>query len=261
MYNLVKHPYVLNSQQETVVINSNERAEKRLKEWQRDQRKAMQSEDGFQEGLDAPEIDPEEAEKILEDAKKQADALIMAAQMRANKIISDAQAQVGQLQQERAQAGYEEGMQKSCEELQIMQGELEKEFHAKEQQLEEEYQQRRQQLEPELIDAIIQVFDHVFHIQFEDKREILLHLVQNTLRNVESCKNYRIRVAEANRSFLEAHLDDIRANVGNEVEIEVAGDVSMSEADCVIETEFGVFDCSIDLELSGLMRDIRSLCS
>lgn len=258
LYNLVKRN-LLNVEQETIIINSNDRVQERLKSLER--KNAKQSADGFEEGITALEVDPETAEKLVADAQKQAEMIVSAAQVRAEKVLSDAQTQAGALLQEQAKAGYEEGCRKSQEEMKVLRGQLEEEFRAKEQQLEEIYQEKQEKMEPELVDAIIQVFDKVFHIQFEDKREILLHLIQDMLHNVESCKSYRIRVAEANRSFLEAHLEDIRAKVGNDVEIEVSGDFGMDDSGCMIETESGIFDCSIDLELSNLIRDIRSLCS
>lgn len=258
LYNLVKQ-YFSNVEQETLIINSNDRVQECLKA-QKNQRQE-QSADGFEEGLSALELDPDALMRMQEEAQQKADMIVEAAQRSAKKIISDAQTQAGALLQEQSKKGYEDGCKKSREELEVWRGQLEQEFSAKEQELEALYQKRHEEMEPELVDAIIQVFDKVFHIQFEDKREILLHLIGDMLHNAESCKSYRIRVADANRSFLEAHLEDIRSKVGNDVEIEICGDYGMEDSGCMIETETGIFDCSIDLELSNLIRDIRSLCS
>ena len=48
---------------------------------------------------------------------------------------------------------------------------------------------------------------------------------------------------------------------GNDVDIEVVNDMTLGAEDCIIETESGVFNCGIDMELSNLEKDIRSLCS
>ncbi len=35
---------------------------------------------------------------------------------------------------------------------------------------------------------------------------------------------------------------------------------SMAEGDCTIETDTGVFECGMDVQLDNLIRDIQSLC-
>ena len=64
-------------------------------------------------------------------------------------------------------------------------------------------------MEKELVDVILNVFNKVFHIQFDDKKEILLHLINNAIANIEDEKHFRIKVAGDNVSFLEKHKDEI----------------------------------------------------
>lgn len=35
---------------------------------------------------------------------------------------------------------------------------------------------------------------------------------------------------------------------------------SMTEGECIIETDTGVFECGMDVQLDNLIRDIQSLC-
>ena len=109
------------------------------------------------------------------------------------------------------------------------------------------------------MDAVTAVFNSVFRIQFDDKREILLALVANTLAEETPGKSIRIRVNEKNRAMLEEHLDELQEKVGHGVEIEFIHDTKLSDEQCRIETEYGVFDCGVDTQLSGLLKDIRSL--
>ena len=137
---------------------------------------------------------------------------------------------------------------------------VETEIKSRKEQLEMEYQQKSDVLENDIVEAIIQVFNKVFHIQFDNKKEILLHLIKNTLMNVEVGKEFRIHVSQNNYKFINSHLDDIKLNIGNDVNIEVVNDASLGTEDCQIETNFGVFDCGIDMELNTLIKDIRTLC-
>ena len=41
---------------------------------------------------------------------------------------------------------------------------------------------------------------------------------------------------------------------------EIINDAKLGAGDCQLETNFGIFDCSVDMELNNLIKDIRSLC-
>jgi flagellar assembly protein FliH len=115
-------------------------------------------------------------------------------------------------------------------------------------------------MESDLVNAIIQVFDKVFHIQFEEKQDILLHLINDTLYSIDPGKHFRILVSEDDWQYVEDHLPELKEQLGGDVTLEVARDPKLSKSECRIETETGIYDCSMDLELDGLCRDIRSLC-
>ena len=79
--------------------------------------------------------------------------------------------------------------------------------------------------------------------------------------NIEGDKKFRIKVADSNVQFLEKHRENILERVGHDIELEFIADSSMLGNDCVIETDSGVFDCSLGTQLENLIKDIRSLCS
>ena len=58
-------------------------------------------------------------------------------------------------------------------------------------------------MEQDLVDVIVTVFEKVFHIQFDDKKEILMHLIEDAILNIEDDKRFRVKVAEDNALFLE----------------------------------------------------------
>ena len=68
-------------------------------------------------------------------------------------------------------------------------------------------------------------------------------------------------MAGDNVSFLEEHKENILDYVGHDIELEIVPDYTLDENACVIETDSGIFDCSLDVQLDNLMKDIRSLCS
>ena len=167
----------------------------------------------------------------------------------------------GNLYETQKQAGYDDGAALAREELEKQSIDHQEQYQKQCQELEADYRTKQESMEADLVDAIIQVFDKVFHIQFGNKKEILLYLIKNTLGSIDAGKHFRILVSEDNWKYVDEHLDELREELGSDVTIETARDRSMNNTECRIETDFGVYDCGVDLELDALCRDIRSLCS
>lgn len=293
MSNLVKQYFVNAGNDEARVINSNQKIEEKLREYElRNQNRLVQpepDEDGFVQGISAAVLEesdldsseyeengealeyPDEGEEVLQQqididdvlasARMEADQIIQNAQERADALMEDAFNQSNELFERKRVEGYESGKAQLEEERAALTSQLQEELQMKTEELEESYRRKEEALEGDIVDAIIKVFCKVFNIQFENKREILLHLVKNTLMNVEIGKSFKIHVSQNNFKFINEHLSDIRERVGNDVEIEIVNDANLGSEDCLIETDFGVFDCGIDMELNNLVHDIKSLCS
>ena len=197
-----------------------------------------------------------EKEKLLENARLEADKIINDAKAEADRLMAEAKQRAQILYADNKSKGYADGLEEQQNEF-----EQERELAEKKASLEDEYTKYSDELESDLVEAIIRVFDKVFHIQFGKSKEILLHLVKNTISKVEVGREFRIHVAHTNYKFMLSHLDEIKERIGNDIDIEVVNDANLEASDCQIETSFGVFDCGIDMELSNLVKDIRSLCS
>ena len=270
--NLLKQCYVVNSDGEKRIINSDQRLEK---SHFHNNEVNIHKELPIMSKLDGisavPTCDPAqeiqkikaEAEKIrqvtLEVAKREAQSIIENAQVNAQQILQNAGEKANKLMQEQKQLGYAEGGKEKEEALEAQYREKEQELEARKQELESQYEQNINAMEGDIVDAVIQVFDKVFHIQFENKREILYSLVKNVLMDIEVGDEIRIHVNEANREIIEAHMDEVREIVGQKVSIEFVHDAKMQDDQCKIETSFGVFDCGIDTQLENLLKDIKSL--
>lgn len=218
----------------------------------------------FVEGILAEEVQEEpeiDTEALITEAKAEAARIIEEARDRADQLLNDANAKAQSLYEAQKQAGYDEGTAIAREKLKKQSIDQQEQYQRLCQELEEDYRTKQETMEADLVDTIIQVFDKVFHIQFENKKEILLYLIKHTLGTIDAGKHFRILVSADNRQYVEEHLWKLREELGSDVTIEIVRDRSMNNADCRIETDFGVYDCSIDLELDALCRDIRSLCS
>ena len=132
-------------------------------------------------------------------------------------------------------------------------------LHAQNKQLEEQYHEKMSVREKDIVDAVIQVFDKVFKIQFEEKRELLLQLVNGALLDIDPGDKIRIHTNRSDEEILKEHLAQMQDIVGKDVAIEFVKDNKLSDGQCKIETPYGVVDCGVDTQLSALLKDIRSL--
>lgn len=267
MSNLYKQRYVVTDGANTRVINSNALVEEKMAELAKRTQKpvAAADADGFVPGIgmEAVEVVPKEdalsMEELLEQKSAEADAILKNADSQAKELVASAREQAetirAQAQEEGYQQGLQEGRQQAQEELKGLRQQIEDEKKA----LQESYQRQVEELEPKLVDVIADVFEQVFHVQFDDKKDILIYLIQNTILGIEDAKEFRVKVSVEDFSFLEEHLNEIRQKAGQSIGLELMPDAGMKAGECVIETDSGVFECGIDIQLENLIKALRSL--
>ena len=280
--NFYRNNYVVRGEQVRRVINTNDMIAEKMQAIVEQQKQAQREEllrkrqeaieageiDGeipFTEGLFAEELElepePEPEIDYVAQAKEQAEQIISEANAQAVMIHDKAMKDADTLREMGKQEGYEKGYssarQQAEQELMAGRAELEQ----REQELQAQYEQAMAELEPVLLDTILTVFDEVFRVQFSGKREMLLALVQNAMRGIRETRQYKIRVSESEVAFLRAHKEELQEKVGEDVTIEIVMDPTLSESQCIIDADSGVYDCSLDVELDNLTRDLRSLCS
>lgn len=200
-----------------------------------------------------PAADPvldaeEEAERILSDAREQADSILSDAREQADAIFSHAEAE-GQKQ------GYQEGTARAVSAAE----ENQRKFEQKKDALAKAYREKESKMEQELVATVTDILEKAFKVQFSDKQEMLLHIVDNAVLNIENSKIFQIRVNESNYNFLMKYKSDIQKKVGDEVQLDFILDPVLDSSACIVETDGGVFDCSLGVQLENLMKDIRIL--
>ena len=220
-------------------------------------------EDGFVCGLDAAMVEQlvsEEEQAVtaepyvpdFEKLREQEEEILRLAREDAEVIREEAQ-------KEGFEQGIADGRQAAEEEFSRRMQELESEFAVRTQQLEEEYARMRAQMEPELVETLLDVFSKVTYTIAENKRDLVLSLVNGVLKNTEMSKEYIIKVSEEDYSFLIANKELINKGTSKDVKIDVCVEPQLKRNQCIIESDIGVFDCSLDIQLENLISDIKVL--
>lgn len=292
--NLLKQGYsfFLNGTEEKRIIDTNELAAKRLEDLRENlsrQAVSMQAQgeefaEGFVQGIEAVDVSalldtadegstvlkaetlsgqapggPDGAH-ILEEASTQAQEIVDDAKAHAEQIVQEAREQAENLKKTAADEGrmngYREGKQKAEAEAEG----LKQRLLAREAQLEEEYQDALSQMEPQLVDAITGIYEHIFHVELHSYRDILVHLIESTLRKAEGNKDFLVHVSREDYSYVSMQKKQLQAVLaGNGVTLEVIEDVTLGKDECMIETEGGIFDCGLGTQLDQLRSKLLLL--
>ncbi len=206
---------------------------------------------GFTQGIKAVNIDAM-VQEALDNAKVQADEILENAEKEAENVKENAR-------KNGYNDGFEEGRQAwDAREAEIRQG-LEAEYEQKKEELENEYALLRSKMEPELVSAMTDVFSKVFGVMASDRKDMIVSLVNSVLRNTELAKEFIIKVCEADYNFLIANKDMLAGSTSDEIHIDIVKDNELERNQCIIESDVGVFDCSLDIQMENLIKDLKLL--
>lgn len=267
-----------------IIIDTNEAVLNKIMELKNNMSKGTSFSEGviFSDGLNATSIDvlPEDEEvednvsgnllknskamenqasDILEEAKKKAIEIQEKAKNDASIILENAKQQSNDILEDSRQAGYEKGISEAKEQINNEMNKMKQENLEKEQELRENYRKKMESMETDLVDAILEVFVEVTQVLSIDKRDMILTLVNSVLSGNEVSNNYLIKVSREDAAFLRENKDRINGSVNKDINIEIVEDFSMKRNECLIDTDLGIYDCSLDIQLENLIRDIKIL--
>lgn len=275
MSNLLKRSSVINKDER--VIDYNDLIKKKIQAIMESKHNEMDA-DGFINGLHADVVeelisDDDTADALTEDAamgeqqaaaslentNAEAERIIEEARLQAEQIIADANKNADAVFEEAKQNGYYEGNEKAQEEMNIKQAQLEAELDNKRKELEQEYNNLKESIEPELVEVITDVFRKVTGVVAEDNQEIILHLINDVMHNADGSRDYVIKVSPDDYKFLVNNQGKIYCAMSREVNIDIVEDATLERNQCLIETNTGIFNCSLDIELNNLIKNIKLL--
>ncbi len=274
--NLVKQFWAVEAEEKRV-IDTNELLRRRGENSQANAAvQADEAADGFVGGLGAEEVElPEgqefgaeggvikagpDAEAMLERARAEAGDILNRAKEEAAAIIADAKSRAEEerksIREQARQQGYEDGQASARAEADAVRNE----FQEKSRRLEEEYQKLMDELEPKFIDTVTSVYEHIFQVDLSGNRDVLTHLISNTMHKLEGGGTFLIHVSKEDYSYVVMQKKQILAgtasNAGN---VEIVEDVTLGKNECLIETDSGIFDCGLGTQLNGLKQKLRLL--
>lgn len=274
--NLLKGNWVQIQTDDTRMINSNAILERRLRHGEQDDfRQEMPEEyveagvsEGFQSGLNAEELGAltadQEAPTVMKAEPPQPvydgpspEELVAQAREEIAQMQAQAQAEIQTARAQAVENGKEEGRQQGYREGSAQ---AEAELEAAKKSLEAAYQEQIRNLEPEFIKQLSGIYEHIFHVELGAYHNLVMGLLENCMQKIESSSNYMIHVSREDYPYVSMQKKVLTDALGNKnAALEVVEDASMRKNECMIEADSGIYDCSLDMQLDEVRRELMLL--
>ena len=243
-----------------------QRKEEKIKEEAHEEIARTEDESGFTEGLVFAPLDPPKPAVDYEGiTKEEAKRIVDAAQERAAQILMDAkalaEAECDQIRKNAYDDGFNQGIVAGKAQMDEMAAENQEKFNAELSSLQAEYNAKFEEIERDVVGATATVFENVFGIELSGSEAVLEHLVKNTLYEVDSAKEFHIRVSKDDAEMMKSNLDTLKSCVSSECFVEVLADNTLEKGQCLIETEHGIFDCGANIQLANIIRNLKALAN
>lgn len=197
--------------------------------------------------------EPSLEEPSLEELRKQAMEEIAGQKAEAEALLA---AERQKTLEEAKRQGYQEGMTRALQEVEGQKQLL----MEQEKQLTREYEELIAQLEPRFIETLTGIYEHIFHVELSGYRDIIVCLIADALRKTEGGRDYIVHVSKEDYPYVSMQKKQITAGGGSSnTTIELVEDVTLAKNQALIETDSGIFDCSLGTQLSELRQRLALL--
>lgn len=266
------------SQEDKRILDMNELVEKRIEA--ANARKDKTENTGFVEGIQAESVElsglfadnetadaessvikaaNEDAEELRAQANQAAQRIIDEARQKADEIVTEAKEQAirdrDKVYNEAKTQGYEEGRKQAERDNELIRGELDRTRR----ELKKDYDRQIAELEPTFIDTLTGIYEHIFNVDLQSYREILVYLIEGTMHKVDG-RSFLVHVSKEDYPYVSMQKKQLSAEtVSPNSSVEVVEDITLGRNECFIETEAGIFDCGLGTQLTELSQKLKLL--
>ena len=188
------------------------------------------------------------AERTINEARQKAIDIVNQAKEEAQSIRSLAM-------EEGKKLGYVKGFEDGSKEIERLETELKDKLKRQEQ----DYQALLQELEPKFVDIISGLIEKLTNVIVEDQKGVILHLLNQAITNLEQNGEFIVWVSKEDFEFVKSQKDCIIGSLNQDVMLQILEDRGLSKNQCLIETNGHYIDCSLDIQLSNLIKNLKML--
>lgn len=155
--------------------------------------------------------------------------------------------------------GLREGKERADQELNRQIASNEAVLQQKLEEIRSYYEQKITEIEPLLIETLTDIYEHIFKVDLNSKKELISYLISNTLREIEGSQEFLIHVSREDYAFVISQREELQIGLVANARVEYIEDGTLKLGDCFIEAEGGIYDCGVDAQLGELKKELKLL--
>ena len=190
----------------------------------------------------------EEAGEILERAEKEAEKILDLAKI-------SAEYERDRIYESAKETGYRDGLVKANDEMTAERQKLKD----KTEELEREYEDLVNELEPSFVKLVMGIVNKMTGVVVEDKKDVIVYLMEQSLKNLGRTSDICIQVSEEDYPVVLQKESKLRELVPKDCEFHIERDLQMEKNQCIIIADKQIIDCSLGVQLQGLMEDLKMM--
>ncbi|MDD6208144.1 MAG: FliH/SctL family protein [Clostridiales bacterium] len=264
MSNLIKGGRIYYNDSEKVVIDSDSRPDSfRPLSFTRVEEK----EEDFS---DTPDMEEEQtSEKVQEENPaddmmwenmvREKEALLAEARTQAELILNQAREEADVLKEEARQQGKSEGYEEGLAVAQAENEEAKAAIRKEQEELRTQYEQMVSELEPTIAEIIASLLEKLTGVLSDTTEDIVVHLIHQGLCPYTNKKSFLVHVGPKDYVHVVQKQEQIRKELPEDAQVHILEDDTLKEKQCILEIGDMLIDCSLDVQLNNLIRDLKML--
>jgi type III secretion protein L len=172
-------------------------------------------------------------------ASAKARELLQKAQLEGEEILRKAKQKSEELRKSGYDAGYQEGLAQTTE--QLLKARM-------------EYEQFLRNANRELMDLAFKIAEKIIGKQLEIEPQTVISIVKQAMQNVRGSKQLTIRVHPSDAKILRENDDDLQEALGRQRMIDIMEDKKVQPGGCIIESEIGIVEAQLQTQLERLKK-------
>jgi flagellar assembly protein FliH len=207
------------------------------------------------------------AQKVLENAELERNAMIAEAQRHVDSLLAQAALEAEEMKQAAQAAGQADGYDKGHNEgyeaaAKEQQGIIEAANKKAESTIalaETEKENCVQQAEKQIIELVMAIADKILPQHFIDAPQLILPMVRSALNKVKDQNNIVIRVSPPNYEFVLMGKNEFQSMLDGQGTLKISSDPALGDSDCIIESANGNVDARLATQLEIVKKSIQEV--
>ena len=126
-------------------------------------------------------------------------------------------------------------------------------------QAREEMMENITDTEEQIVDVACKLIQKLTGILVDDYKPVMIYMINQVLNEDEDSRKFVIRVSEENYTYIADNADRLSGAANPGITIEIFSDTKLQKGQCQIESDTGIVDLSMDVQVRNLITAIKLL--